>query len=105
MDNQLIDFVVDDSKYNTKINKKFSNRKKFSGFNKNLVTAFIPGTIRDITVKIGQEVKIGDNLLTLEAMKMNNNLVSKTNGKVKSILVKSGDMVAKEQLLIEIDDC
>lgn len=103
MSNELNDFILDDTMYSTQINKKFANRKKFEGFNLGKIHSFIPGTIRDIYVKNGQNVKKGDTLLVLEAMKMKNNVISTIDGIVKNIYVKTGDLVPKNHLLVEID--
>jgi len=60
----------------------------------------MPGLVRKILVKIGDEIKKGDTLLILEAMKMENNLKSDQNGTIKDIVVESGNSVEKNQLLI-----
>lgn len=67
------------------------------------VTAFIPGTIIDVKVKKGQEVKQGDVLVILDAMKMHNRLIAPSNGKVKEVKVKPGDRVCKGALLVSIE--
>jgi biotin carboxyl carrier protein len=103
MEQQFTEFTLDDTTYITKTNVKYDKRKKFEGFNKGKVNAFIPGAIRDIFVKPGQLIKQGDILLVLEAMKMKNNLVAPVNGTIKSVLVNSNDFVTKNQLLIEIE--
>ena len=96
-------FMIDDMVYETRLTKKFRNRKPFVPHNPNLVNAFIPGIIRDINVKKGQRVKEGEQLLILEAMKMKNVLLSHREGKIKEIKIQSGDMVLKNQLLIEFE--
>ena len=63
--------------------------------------AFIPGTIKQIYIKPRKRVKEGDKLLVLEAMKMKNDIVAPINGTIKTINVKVGDRVAKNELLIE----
>lgn len=67
------------------------------------VTAFIPGTIIDVKVKKGQEVKQGDVLVILDAMKMHNRLIAPSSGKVKEVKVKPGDRVSKGALLVSIE--
>lgn len=62
----------------------------------------LPGVILNIHVKEGNTVKIGDKLITLEAMKMENNINADKEGCIKSIKVKQGDAVLEGDLLIEI---
>jgi biotin carboxyl carrier protein len=65
------------------------------------VKAPMPGLIFDIKVKEGDEVKKGDPVLILEAMKMENILKSPGDGTVKSIKIKKGQSVEKNQVLIQ----
>lgn len=67
------------------------------------IHAPMPGLILDIHVKVGQEVKENDPLLILEAMKMENVIVSPRAGVIKSVAVKKGNAVDKNQLLVEFD--
>lgn len=69
----------------------------------NAIKAPMPGLILEINVKVGQEVKENDNLLILEAMKMENSFSSPRDGIIKSIAVEKGDAVDKGQLLIEFE--
>lgn len=64
------------------------------------VKAPMPGLVLSVGVTEGQEVKKGDSLLVLEAMKMENMLKSATDGVVKKIFVLKGDKVEKNQVLI-----
>ncbi len=69
----------------------------------NDIKAPMPGLILEVNVKEGEEVKEGDYLLVLEAMKMENTLTAPRDGIVKSISVNKGDTVEKNQLLIEME--
>ncbi len=60
----------------------------------------LAGTVVTLTVKPGQQVKSGDNLVILEAMKMNTFVNSTADGTVKEILVKPGDAVEEGQGLL-----
>jgi biotin carboxyl carrier protein len=64
----------------------------------------MPGLVLNIPVSVGQEVKKGDPLAVLEAMKMENVLKSPADLIVKSIQVKQGEAVEKNQILIEFDN-
>lgn len=67
----------------------------------NDIKAPMPGMVLNILVSEGQEIKKGDALLVLEAMKMENVLKSPTDGVVKKIAVSKGVAVEKNQLLIQ----
>jgi biotin carboxyl carrier protein len=94
---------IDTSLYKTRLSNKFLNRKQYSIPDPRLVLSFIPGTVLKIYIKVGHEVRIGDDLVILEAMKMKNQLKCSTDGKIKRILVKEGDKVSKGTLLLEIE--
>lgn len=64
----------------------------------------LPGTIFELYVKEGDMVKIGQRLLTLEAMKMENNIDSDKEGKVISIKKKKGEAVMEGDILIIIGE-
>lgn len=64
------------------------------------VKAPMPGLVLNIIGKEGQEIKKGDNLLILEAMKMENILKSPADGTIQKIAVNIGDKVEKNQVLV-----
>ncbi|MFP5409637.1 MAG: sodium-extruding oxaloacetate decarboxylase subunit alpha [Gammaproteobacteria bacterium] len=66
------------------------------------VTAAMPGTIVDVLVSIGQQVKAGDGVLVIEAMKMENEVQAPIAGTVISIFAKKGDAVTPDMALVEI---
>lgn len=61
----------------------------------------MPGLIGSIAVKVGQEVKAGEPLAVIEAMKMENVLRAEQDGVVKAIRVKPGDNVAVDAVIME----
>lgn len=63
----------------------------------------MPGRIVQVAVQVGQELNVGDELLSLEAMKMENVLKAEGIGVVKSILVESNQVVDKGTVLIEFE--
>ena len=69
----------------------------------NAVKAPLPGVITDILVAEGDEVKAGDTVIVLEAMKMANNLTAEKDGKVTAICVKIGESVMEDDALIVIE--
>jgi pyruvate carboxylase len=60
----------------------------------------MPGKISSIAVKAGQRVKIGDRLVSIEAMKMETAVYSQTEATVQEILVAAGAAVKARDLLI-----
>ncbi|MBR1933425.1 MAG: biotin/lipoyl-binding protein [Prevotella sp.] len=62
----------------------------------------LPGTITEIKVQVGQQVNVGDVVLVLEAMKMQNNIEAEHAGQVTSIVVKQGDTVMEGAVLLTI---
>jgi biotin carboxyl carrier protein len=67
------------------------------------VKAPLPGTIMDVKVKAGDEVKRGSTLLIYEAMKMENKLLAEKDGVVKSLKVKAGDSILQGDVLLEME--
>lgn len=89
--------------YKTRLSSKFRNRQPYKPADPHLILSFIPGTVLDILVKPGQAVRKGDDLMILDAMKMQNHLKCKVDGKVKKILVSKGDKVSKGMVLLEME--
>ncbi len=67
------------------------------------LTAPLPGTICEISVEKNQKISKGEALLTLEAMKMQNEIISPVDGTITNIYIKESDSVLKDQMLIEIE--
>ena len=68
----------------------------------NPVKAPLPGTINAINVKVGDTVAVGQVVVVLEAMKMQNNIEAETAGTVTSILVNQGDSVMEGAVMLTI---
>lgn len=66
------------------------------------IEAPMPGKIIDILVEEGAEVKEGEPIIILEAMKMQNEISSHVTGVIKTIPVKKNDSVMKDDVLIEV---
>lgn len=74
---------------------------KILGSTLNELKAPMPGMVLKINAKTGDEIKQGDSLLVLEAMKMENNIKAPGDGIVSQVLIKPGDKVEKNQVLIK----
>lgn len=72
--------------------------RKGAGF----IKAPLPGTILEMKVKVGDEVKIGDTLLIMEAMKMENNIKADRAGTITALKINVGDSVLEGDVLAEI---
>jgi biotin carboxyl carrier protein len=94
---------IDTSLYQTRISNKFQNRKPYQPADPRIILSFIPGIILDIFIEPGQNISKGEDLMILEAMKMQNKLKCNMDGKVKSVAVKKGDKVSKGTVLLELE--
>ena len=61
----------------------------------------MPGLLREVAVKVGQDVKAGEKLAVIEAMKMENILKAEQDGKVKKISAAAGESLSVDQIIIE----
>jgi biotin carboxyl carrier protein len=97
---------VNGNKYQLNVKDKFDELLKSLGFDNlnaskvNEIKAPMPGLVLDIRISEGDEVKKGDAILVLEAMKMENIIKSPTDGTIKKINVKKGQAVEKNQVMI-----
>jgi glutaconyl-CoA/methylmalonyl-CoA decarboxylase subunit gamma len=66
----------------------------------NAVKAPLPGVVTKVCVAVGQQIKKGETVVVLEAMKMANNLTAEKDGTVSTILVKEGDSVMEGTALV-----
>ena len=98
------DFVlqINGAVYRTLYTKKYRNKGKWEKHNPKIMKAFIPGTIKEINVKEGDEVKEGDQLLILEAMKMENQILAPFDGVVSKLNVEQGEVVPNRHILVEL---
>ncbi|WP_298476932.1 biotin/lipoyl-containing protein [uncultured Maribacter sp.] len=70
---------------------------------KTKIVAPIPGTILSLNIKVGDVIKVGDSLLILEAMKMENNIVAEKAGTVTTLNIAVGQQVLQNEILIELE--
>jgi biotin carboxyl carrier protein len=64
----------------------------------------MPGQVRSVSVSVGDVVKKGQTLLTMEAMKMEIRIQALKDGKVSALHVQQGQSVEREQILIEMEE-
>ena len=91
---------IDSTLYKTRLSKKYEKRTPYKALNPKYILSFIPGTVLDILVKPGQRIRKGDDLMLLDAMKMQNQLKSTIDCEVEKIPVKKGDKVSKGTVLL-----
>ncbi len=76
--------------------------KDATNIDENNIVAPMPGKIVDLYLAEGDLVNIGEPILTLEAMKMQNEITANCNGVIRKIKVQQGQSVMKDELLVEI---
>ena len=69
--------------------------------NKNSLICPMPGKLIELFVKVGDQIEVGQNLCIVEAMKMENTLVSSLKGQVKKINFKVNDLLKVDDIIIE----
>jgi len=98
--------IVNGNKYNVDVKDKFDDLLHQLGMDKLAkdgvpeVKAPMPGMVLNVHVSAGAEVKKGDPLLVLEAMKMENIVKSPRDGKIKTVKAVKGTAVEKNQSLV-----
>jgi biotin carboxyl carrier protein len=92
--------LIDNVRYRTTFTKKFAERKPYEVPDPKVIKAFIPGTIRKVYVRRRKKVEQGEELLVLEAMKMENIILAPMDGVIKEVLVKSGQAIAKGDVML-----
>ncbi len=102
VDGELFKVDVADPNNNnsSKSKKKINNKKEKHEEDSHLLKAPIPGMVVEYKKEIGDEVKVGETIVILEAMKMFNSLNAKTDGKIKEFKFDSGDTVAKGDVIV-----
>ncbi|MCK5677696.1 MAG: acetyl-CoA carboxylase biotin carboxyl carrier protein subunit [Flavobacteriaceae bacterium] len=101
--------IVNSNTYQIKITNELDALIDKMGFSSgtakqiNEIKSPMPGIIININVKEGDEVKEGDTLLILEAMKMENAITCHRNAIIKKLTIKKGDAIEKGKILIELE--
>lgn len=108
LNSQNYSFTINGSTYNTtvrtnleeKANEYLQNKAKESGTE--IIKSPMPGLIVKILKQVGDNVEVGDPIILLEAMKMENEIRASASGIIKSISIKENSSVEKGQALLEI---
>ncbi|MCK9223857.1 MAG: biotin/lipoyl-binding protein [Candidatus Muirbacterium halophilum] len=98
--------IVDGQKYPVSILKAGRDRVIVEGVERKksgVIRALIPGKVMNILVKPGQQIKEGELILILEAMKMENEILSARSGVISEIVVSEGENVEKDQVMLVIE--
>ena len=93
---------IDGDKYRTLYTEKYRTKVPYQKPDPKKIYSEIPGTVIKIYVTEGQEVKKGDLIMVLEAMKMKNKLLFPIDGTVKKIYVMENARIPKQHLMIEL---
>jgi biotin carboxyl carrier protein len=105
-DTKTFDIKIRNNKYTLEIRDELDELLREMGMDNlntvkiNEIKAPMPGLVLNVMVEEGSIVEKGDNLLVLEAMKMENNIKSPTDGVVKSIKCEKGRAVEKNEVMI-----
>lgn len=94
--------IIDHTSYSTMLSRRFVSRKPYEPPVPGRIHSFIPGTVVEVLVKVGDSVREGDVIVILEAMKMKNRLMSHLDGRVVAVNAAPGDRVTKGTVLVEI---
>lgn len=92
---ELETLKLESGEFCTMLSDKYRKRKPYSA-PEPMVKAAIPGTVLEVLVKEGQQVKRGDALCVLDSMKMNNTICASDNGVVKKVYVAVGQSIGKD---------
>lgn len=82
--------------------QKVESRHRSKGEKETVIEAPIPGIVLSIEVKVGDKVEKGENLLVLEAMKMENEIMAPVDGIVTEIKIQQGNSVNAGDILVVI---
>ncbi|MDZ7635481.1 MAG: acetyl-CoA carboxylase biotin carboxyl carrier protein subunit [Bacteroidales bacterium] len=94
--------TIDQTEYKTRLSRRYTERKPYAPPVPGRIYSFIPGTVIEVLVSVGDSVNEGDDVVILDAMKMKNRLKSHIAGRVAAVNVSPGDRVTKGLVLVEI---
>jgi len=97
---EILQIFPDARKYKTTYTTKYRNRKVWKKPDLQEIKSVIPGVVTSFTVKEGDHVQKGEELMIYEAMKMQNIILAPFDGTVEKILVKEREKLAKGVIMI-----
>jgi acetyl/propionyl-CoA carboxylase alpha subunit len=106
IEQKIFTIKMNNHTYHLSVKDKFDELLHEMGFDESQskrsgdIKAPMPGLVLNVMVSQGQQIKAGDALVVLEAMKMENVLKAQSDGLVKRVIVKKGDKVEKNQVMI-----
>jgi biotin carboxyl carrier protein len=100
---KFTEIALENGTFETRVTRKYSRRKPYQKKDPRIIKAVIPGVIAEIHATVGKPVQQGNSLMILEAMKMLNRILAPFDGTIKAICVATGEKVAKDQVLIELE--
>jgi biotin carboxyl carrier protein len=105
-ENKSFIIKINNHTYRLSVKDKFDELLHEMGFDESQskkaadIKAPMPGLVLNVMVSQGQQIRAGDALVVLEAMKMENILKAHSDGLIKRVIVKKGDKVEKNQIMI-----
>lgn len=108
LDGELKEIFIEqneENEINDLNNKKAKSKKpqQVMSLKKGHISSNMPGTIIKINSKVGDAIKVGDIVAIVEAMKMENEIISNVDGKVKEIYVNINDQISNNQAIMLIE--
>jgi biotin carboxyl carrier protein len=97
---EILQIFPDARKYKTTFTTKYKNRKVWKKPDLQEIKSVIPGVVTSFTVKEGDHVQKGEELMIYEAMKMQNIILAPFDGTIEKILVKEREKLAKGVIMI-----
>jgi biotin carboxyl carrier protein len=102
-ENNFGSLEIEEAVYITQLTRKYLNRPAYKPHDPKKIYSYIPGTVLEIFIKPGDELQEGDPLIILEAMKMRNIITVNVSGRIKAVHVKAGEIVPKNQIIVELE--
>ena len=103
LNNNELKIILENEEHIVKVSEETENKNTQNLEQHKTIKAPMPGIVSQILVKVGDQVEKDATLLTLLAMKMENNVIAERNGIVKKIKVKKNDNVNSGDILVVLE--